>query len=365
MNLIIYRGPLERARLAFIFETLKDKFEDLSFIWISPRVNEGDRKYYSDLFISEYSFSKSIILEHTYKDYFSTQSEIKKFIGSSKVNFLGLIGFSALEFGLRIESSKKVWFINGVPEENGFSGKSFLEDRKVDIIWGVKKMLMKNIDLVVTVSNRMNQLVNKRLKISNAFAAPTCVDTSVFGTSNSQRIIDFCYLGSGASWQAIDLLAEVWSNLYKLDSTLRFRVISRDERTHILAKNIPETNIEFVSSHEFKEVAQYISECKAGFLLRKDHIVNKVCFPTKLAEYLASGCWVVSTNIDWDIKDYFEKYNIGLLVSPVEKPKEIAKQILKYRNRNFSGEDQAKEILICTSLLDKKYWKKLLIERLN
>ncbi|AVR46901.1 hypothetical protein C7S20_17440 [Christiangramia fulva] len=362
MNLIIYRGPLERARLAFLFETLKERYTEINFIWISPRVNEGDRKYYSDLFISEYSFNKTLILEHRYQHFFLTNRAIKNFIGNSDLSFLGLIGFSSLEFGYSLEAEKTVWFINGVPEEKTFSENSFIQNKKVDLLWFIKKTMIKNIDLVVTVSHRMNSLVKSRLQIEKVFAAPTCVDTTVFGDYDVQKAIDFCYLGSGAVWQALDLVSEIWDELYKRDSSLKFRVISRDERTEILAKNIPSSNIEFVSSHKFEEVAKYIAECKAGFLIRKDHIVNRVCFPTKLAEYLASNCYVVSTEIDWDIKDYFDRYNIGLLVCLNESPEAMAKRIFEF-HREFKN--SSLDIEECTKQLDRDIWKKKLKLQLN
>ena len=361
MNLIIYRGPLERTRLAYLFETLIFKFPRWEFIWISPTTIEGEKKEYSEKFISQYRFEKYRLLQHRYQNYLQTQSDIKSFIDERDIENLALIGFSALEFGFNLKAENKYWFVNGIPEENEMSNSNPLNALRINLLWSFKNFMAKKINVVVTVSNRMNKHVNNKLQVSNIFAAPTCVDTSTFKSNQINKTIDFCYLGSGAPWQAIDLTAAIWTGLYKLNPNYKVRVISRDPRTKLFSENIPETNIEYVSSNIFEEVAEYIAECRAGFIIRRDHIVNRVCFPTKLAEYLASDCWVVTSNIDWDVKDYMEQYKIGLMIDPEEDPATIAAQIYAYdRKPTF----QQGDIVKCTWELDSEYWKIKLADQL-
>lgn len=361
MNLVIYRGPLERTRLAFLFESLNFKYPNWEFIWIAPITIDKEKKEHSESFIQEYDFEKYMLLKHRYQNYFETRSSIKSFINGRSIENLALIGFSALEFGFNLKSAKKTWFINGIPEEKDMSNSTFLDSIKINTLWKIKRLMVKRFDLIVTVSNRMNKLIKNKLPVGNIFAAPTCVDTSIFNSNKKNKTVDFCYLGSGAVWQAIDLTAEIWSNLYKMNPAYKFRVISRDPRTRILAENIPASNIEYVASNNFEEVANYIADCRSGFLIRRDHIVNRVCFPTKLAEYLASDCWVITSNIDWDVKDYFEKYEIGLMIDPSENVKEIAAKIHAYEsNPKFIQTDIEK----CTWELDRENWKIKLAEQL-
>jgi hypothetical protein len=361
MNLVIYRGPLERTRLAYLFETLIYKYSNWELIWIAPIKIEGERLEYSEKFIHDFYFDNYTLLQHRYQNYFQTQSDIKSFIGSRKIENLALIGFSALEFGFNLKAEKKTWFVNGIPEEKGMSNATTFESIKINFLWSIKRWMAKRFDMVITVSERMNGLIKNKLKINQIFSAPTCVDTTIFNSNQNNKNVDFCYLGSGATWQAMDLTSEIWTNLYQLNPAYKFRVISRDPRTKILSKNIPDSNIEYVSSNDFKKVANYIAECKAGFLIRKDHIVNRVCFPTKLAEYLASDCWVVTSNIDWDVKDYFEQYQIGVMIDPEETPGKIAAQIFNYcNNSTFTKGDIEK----CTWELDRENWKIKLSEQL-
>jgi len=102
-------------------------------------------------------------------------------------------------------------------------------------------------------------------------------------------------------------------------------------------------------------VASYLHEAEVGFLLRKDTIVNRVCFPTKLGEYLASGCWVVSSDIDWDVKEWFQKYKIGLLAKPDSPASEIATAIITYRLGVQSGQIR-NDILQASNEMDRNFW---------
>jgi glycosyltransferase involved in cell wall biosynthesis len=109
-------------------------------------------------------------------------------------------------------------------------------------------------------------------------------------------------------------------------------------------------------------VAAYLHECNLAFMLRRDDIVNRVCFPTKFAQYIASGCAVVTTDIDWDIKDYVTD-EIGVLVSPGDTPENIAHKVLTFY-RNYKTDPHV--VASHANRLDRKYWvKRLKAELVN
>ena len=150
-------------------------------------------------------------------------------------------------------------------------------------------------------------------------------------------------------------LQEVWTEIHQQDPSIHFQVISRDERCKMLGHRIAPEKIRFVSSSNFSEVAGFLHESEVGFLLRKDTIVNRVCFPTKLGEYLASGSWVVTSDIDWDVKDYFELSPIGLLVDPDASSYAIARKILDYRS-NEKHQFTNLNFETVRSFMDRKSW---------
>lgn len=365
MNLIIYRGPLERARLAFIFEALEDDHSDLELLWIYPGKLSVEKRRFSMDFLKDYSFTKIHVLEHRLSDLFSTRRAIRKVVLNRTVYMLAMIGFSALDYGIFLKAKKRIWFVNGIPEENELNEKDFFTRFVTRLSWLSRRLLSRHLDLTIAVSNRMKEIITERTGIENIFTAPTCVDTSIFiNDFSTKKNRLYCYLGSAAPWQALDLLSEVWQELYKADNTTKFRVISRDEKAKILGTGIPSSNIEFVASDKFQTVAGWLNECTAGFLLRRDNIINKVSFPTKLAEYLASGCWVVSVDIDWDIKDYFQEEEIGVLVSPHEPVDMMASKIRSYE-KNVDRSKLEQGIRISTEKLNREVWKNKLKEELR
>lgn len=365
MNLIIYRGPLERARLAFIFEALEEDYLDLELLWIYPGKLSVEKREFSMDFLKDYDFSEIHVLEHRLSDLFSTRRSIRKVVKDKKVNMLAMIGFSALDYGIFLKAKKRIWFVNGIPEENELNEKALLTRFITSVSWLSRRLLSRHLDLTIAVSNRMKQIITERTGIKKIFTAPTCVDTSIFNSDFSTKKDKlYCYLGSAAPWQALDLLSEVWQELYKADNEIKFRVISRDEQAKILGTGIPPENIEFVASGKFQTVAGWLNECTAGFLLRRDNIINKVSFPTKLAEYLASGCWVVSVDIDWDIRDYFQEEEIGVLVSPQEPATVMASKIIDFQ-KNIDRNKLQEGIKASTESLNRAFWKKKLKEELR
>jgi len=330
-HLIFYRGPLERSRLSFIIEAVQQEGVQLSFMWIFPGQLTEKKKEHALEFLKHYPFDQIVFRDESFSKWLHTNVAFRKIMKLNNFSQVYLVGFSAPLFALYKGSSKRIWFINGIPEEKEMQGVNLFHKLSAGLLWKLQGWAAK-CSLVVTVSSRMSQYVIRQTGIKNLFHAPTCTDLELFRPKQEKERKYFTYLGSGAAWQALDLLETVWYEIHRQDPSILFQVISRDERCKMLGQRITKENIRFVSSSNFSEVAGFLHESEVGFLLRKDSIVNRVCFPTKLGEYLASGSWVVSTSIDWDLADLFKEYNVGILVNPSEFPAAIAKSILKYKN---------------------------------
>ena len=354
-TIIIYRGNLERARMTFILKAVSQISKDIRVVWVNPgKVPERYLKLGHDFF-SSFGINELLFLNHTYMDIGKTKKKIKD-AGLNQCELLCCIGFSSLPFSRMFESKKKIWFVNGVPEEKQSTGKSWQNRVKPFIQWKLNHFAGEP-DLTVTVSSYMKRHVIDRLGYKNHFIAPTCVNLKVFkkGDANISNRKYFTYLGSAAPWQALDLLSDVWGEIHKLNKDIKFRVISRDENSKILGKHIDGNNIEFVASDDFEEISNYLHEGICGFLLRRDDIVNKVSFPTKLGEYAATGNWIVSSAIDWDLNAYFREYKIGVLVDPESNPQQIANEVLSFHEKVCNGEINL-QLIECTSNLDIEHW---------
>ncbi len=329
--IVIYRGPLERSRIATILKALLRDEARVSFLWVYPGVFTARLNEIFSNFFSDFSGVEWQILNHRWTDIFRTRRTIKELTSVSVVSHLVLIGDSAALVFPRGVSKRITWFINGIPEERNLRWR-WLANIVARAQWGLYQLAIRP-DRIVTVSTRMSKHVRAFFPTAETFAVPTCVDRQVFSlkTTVPKRSGLFCYLGTGAPWQALDRLSLLWQEIAKQDESLLFRVISRDPRCRVLGAGIATNRIEFVQSDRFQDVAAFLNECEAGFLIREDNIVNRVSFPTKMAEYLASGCWVVVSDLDWDASDVIRRFECGYLVKEDTNFSQVAHDILQFR----------------------------------
>jgi glycosyltransferase involved in cell wall biosynthesis len=355
---VIYRGPLERSRLSYLLETAARQYGAVNFIWIFPGVMTEQRLTAYQNYIKTQPVAAEYVINQPLKSYVSTRTKIKSIV-KEKTDVLICIGFSSLWYSSTVKFNKLIWCVNGIPEEKELTSR--LPKIFTTLSWSVCKVFAKP-QLIVVVSSGMKKLVTEHMKNIPVFVAPTCVDISTFRKNNRAQRKYFTYLGTGAAWQALDLLSVLWQEIHTLDKSIVFRVISRDQRAKILAQNISSENIEFVSSNEFAEVAQWLTEAEVGFLVRRNTLVNRVSFPTKLAEYLAAGAWVVSSDFEWEVKEYITTYSCGILVNDVNKS--AAEKILQFR-KEIDPVKLSKDVNQCANALDRQRWVALLHERLN
>lgn len=354
--LIIYRGPLERSRLVFIFDSLDPLFDELSFLWLLPHekfYNENNKRF--DDFIIDFPWINYSVISAGSREILTVRKRIRQL--NKEIGAIVLVGLTTPFFVPHNISSTKIWFINGIPEEKLLHKNTLNVKAGAWLRWNLLKAFAKP-DLIITVSTRMSTYVSEYFPDVALFAAPTCVDLSVFKNSEVNPRNYFTYLGSGAPWQNLALLSKIWQEIHNQNPNIKFRVISRDTRTQILSTGIAPSSIEFVGSENFEEIADFLKESEVGFLIRENNLINRVSFPTKLAEYLASGSWVVASDIDWDISDIIIKYDVGLLINPESKAKEIVSEIFEKRKELEDSSQLKLNIERSLFVLDREYWIK-------
>ncbi|MES2411372.1 MAG: hypothetical protein V4535_08015 [Bacteroidota bacterium] len=362
-EIILYRGPLERARLKLLISAvISRKNSKVTFVWIFPKVLDADKKKHFDDFISQFALENVYIFRDKGLKALKVKKEINEFFSKTNFEIAHYIGFKSYFFAGSITAFKKVWYVNGIPEEMLLNADTITNRVKCSLNWFLVK-IQKKPDLIVTVSQPMREHVRRKTFETEFFITPITVDNATFTNSNKPKKY-LTYLGSGAPWQAIDLLEKLWYEISLVDEKALFRVISRDKRCDFLAKRIPKERIHFCSSSDFKEVAEFLSESKMGFLIRRNHIVNNVSFPTKYAEYVASGAFVALSAIEWDLNQYIRKFNTGILVDPNSPLNETAQKIVSFLAKN-TNESHSSNFEASTTALSNKYWITQLNDRLN
>jgi hypothetical protein len=218
-------------------------------------------------------------------------------------------------------------------------------------------------DAVVTVSRPMSALVERHLGAVPTFAAPTAVDRSSFPPRPGGPGV-LTYVGSGAPWQDLPLLAEIWSEVHRIEPEVGFRVVSRDERAGVLAARLPAGAVEEVSARGPAAVAAQLRDSQLGFIVRRPHLVNQVSYPTKFGEYVSSGVGVVTSDIGWDIGDVVRSTGCGVLVDVARPPAAMAEAVVGFMKQAGSPSQLSAACDRAAASLDREVWVCRLGDRL-
>lgn len=355
---VLYRGPLQRSRLSFLTESMAQAYGPVKLYWLSPRQLTKELVIHFQEFLTTTPW----ITDWELMDGLTgalpiTVGQLRRAI-KRRDEPIAAIGLTAAPYAALIAQGKSTWCFNSIPEEKLFHSRGLLNKLYVEFLWSMTRWAAQRHapDLVVNVSEPMSEYVQKRGKFRRVFAAPLCVNTATFTPQKSTTRTYMTYLGTGAPWQGIDDLAKIWAALYQLDNNLRFRVISRDERTKQLAQGIPEYAIEFTPAETPQAVAQYLWEAEAGFLIREPDLLNRIAVPVKFAEYLAAGAYVVASDLGWQPGRIIQKTGCGVLVEPTLSPQAAAQKILQFRHAQGTRIGMAQQCQAASIMLDRRTW---------
>lgn len=360
--LIIYRGPLQRSRLSLVLTAYSTVYIQVDFIWLVPHP-----KYYQENgfkeFISQYRLNDIFLIDGRVKNYFNSSKEIKRRLKNFEYSRLALVGTTSIFFLPGKIIIERDYFINGIPEERFFHQSNWINRIKVNLIW--KSISFYSVDRVFSVSRYMSNYLKTKIKARSYYSIPSGIyhnqgrDLLMVGSK-------MVYSGSGAPWQWLSQLSSLWQEIHRQDPTIQFLVVSRDPRTKILNSGLNPDSIQFVQGANGDEVFYHLQEGKLGFLLRKDHLVNRVSFPIKFGEYLAAGLRVVVSDFEWECADFVNKNGGGILVSNQTIEKEAERIIDYFNSLTFDDKIESHELSkVLSRSNSKKELQKILEENKN
>ncbi len=123
------------------------------------------------------------------------------------------------------------------------------------------------------------------------------------------------YLGSFATWQAIDEMITLFRSCVQMLDQVHILIISTSRERFAEAlrlARIPGDRYTILAMPH-AEVPHVLPAMDLGVLLRHDSIVNRVACPTKFAEYLASGVPVLVTEVLEDMASLAQAKSVGLV----------------------------------------------------
>ncbi|ALU28043.1 hypothetical protein [Myroides odoratimimus] len=206
------------------------------------------------------------------------------------------------------------WFQGIAPEERLYLGGKGLRSKLASYRYTfLERKILKKVDLCIFVSDAMLRHYQNKYNVNlvdKSFVMP-CYNISfsndVFQNEERYKKMSFVYAGGIHKWQCIEESLLIFKGIQECFNDASFTIFTKDkEKVYTLIEqlNVKNVVVEYVSLEELQKT---LSTFKYGFLLREDHIVNKVATPTKMNSYLAAGLIPIYTSV----VDAFEK-NINL-----------------------------------------------------
>lgn len=362
MTTVLYRGPFQGRRVRFLLDCLAAARTPIDFVWLNPGFRaDGSREIVEGLKQGRAFVAGSEEIDGSWRAFPRVVQMLRRTV-SEHDDVLG-IGFTSLAYARAVQPANLLWAVNGIPEERLLYDRSARSRAIVSAMWAAARVGPRP-DLTIVVSNPMGRLLERRMPGARWAKAPTSVDRDVFRPRPGERST-MVYVGSGAPWQGIEVLAPVWSELHRQDPSLRFLVVSRDERARALLRDIPESHASMTSAATPHEVAATLAAADLAFLVRRPDVVNEASYPTKFGEYVASGIPVVTTDIGWDVADVVRRTGCGVLVDPFGDPASVAREILRFRAETHA--DAAATADACSRAADelsREHWLSSLSEEI-
>ncbi|PKO07309.1 MAG: hypothetical protein CVU41_01015 [Chloroflexi bacterium HGW-Chloroflexi-3] len=238
--------------------------------------------------------------------------------------------------------TKLIFDVHGIaPEESEMNGEG---SARINALKKAEEQIINSSKVNVFVSNEMKKHFQKKYNRSfeNSIIIPTCVDTQNFymGFENRQKMrkklginerFVFLYLGALNVWQWPEAMFNLFGQIHKMISNSYFYLLVPKAYHQKLVEMIKDRGISeenyTIDQVDQDKVGSIISIADTGFLLREEHPVNQVAYPTKAGEYLAAGIPIITTKNVGDVSKEIQNKNLGLIISPSDEgvsPKEVA-----------------------------------------
>lgn len=356
---MVYRGPFQGRRIRFLLDTAHTLYGEVDLVWVNPGFDPATpARRLSGLREARPYLGTLLEVGGTRRSLLPTVRRLRQ--GWRSADVVIAVGFTALNYARALRPGRLVWAVNGIPEERVLHDPGPRTRAAAHAAWTLARV-GRRPDAIVTVSDAMGRLVSGRLGGAPWAKAPTAVDVDTFGCTDPVERTHLTYVGSGAPWQAIDVLGTIWRAVHDLDPAARFRIVSRDPRTHAIANGLPDDSVEIVAGRSPAHVASLLWDTQLGFLVRRPDIVNTASFPTKFGEYVAAGVPVVSSDIGWEVGDIIRQTGCGMLIEPDQPAERTALDVVAFRDSLVSDDSAADGCRQATSELDRDLW----IDRLS
>lgn len=243
------------------------------------------------------------------------------------------------------------WIQGSSPDESFMRNHSYI--RKI-IVSCIEYYALTRAKYVFMVSEGM--LKHYKMKYKKDYSYKTyvmpCYNSTIqkglFFTPKKYEKNTFCYVGGLSVWQCFPETVQLYRRLEENIPNAMLKIYTGDQER---AKAIIESY--GVKNYEIKYVKpdlieDELADCKYGFIVRNESLVNYVATPTKLSNYMAAGLIPIVSNTVSFFREIFKNTKFAVVLdgnNDIEKINQIA-------NNKISAEAVLAEY---QSLFDKFY----------
>lgn len=198
----------------------------------------------------------------------------------------------------------------------------------------IERFAIKKSKLVIMVSEAMKHHFEQKYHINfgeNFFLMPcyNCeLEKESFFVKNKYSDNTFCYVGSLTIWQCFEQTVELYKKIEENYSNTKFIVCTGEQekaKSILTSKGVKNYTVQFVPQAELPNV---LAQCKFGFIIREDVVVNNVATPTKLSTYLSNGIIPIVSDAINEYASYFKGRNY-LISMPVKQDLDLLDKYIK------------------------------------
>jgi glycosyltransferase involved in cell wall biosynthesis len=234
-----------------------------------------------------------------------------------------------------LRSFTLIYDIHGCVEEFLFEKSSFDICNYYSYLQALilERVAIGKSDFFVTCSRPlMDRLLHRGIDPSLVEVVRNGVDIELFkpkGVSSDGKEFRVTYAGAFQKYQGIENLVAA-ATLIK-DSDIKFRIIGFGKEDLVLKSKLERVLIgraELIDSVSQSELVNQLCSSDVLIIPRSRHCATQMAFPTKFAEYIATGKPVIVTGVD-ETANFVREFNCGLVCEP--SAESIARTIVKAR----------------------------------
>ncbi len=236
------------------------------------------------------------------------------------------------------------WYQGITPEEVCLMTGSKLRFKVYSFL---EKLSLKTVKYKIGVSKYLFEHFEEKYKMqidrTSVFIMP-CFNSELnedsFNAIGKYDKNVFCYAGGVQAWQGFDAILKIYSEIESKRNDVYLKIYSKEiDKAKVLIDEarIRNYSVDCVSQSEMDKA---LADCKFGFIIREDSIINNVATPTKLGTYLANGVIPIFSSTVMSFRDLSTRYNY---LCCVDNNFNVADQIIAFMNNSFEGEKISKE----------------------